>query len=104
MNESDKRWITDAIRHHDRRYPTGPDSIAMSVLSARQEQFELGLTKQVSKTGVVKNSDSGRRMAISLPENLYIVLRKRYPTLFSDQKNLKWFKKTFPMFLVAEGR
>ena len=102
MNESDKKWIADAIRHHDRRFPSGPDSIAMAVLSAKEEQRELQLMNDVSKTGVIHNSDSGRRMSLTLPENLYIVLRKRYPTLFSDKANIKWFRRHFPMFVISK--
>lgn len=98
MNESDKRWIEDAIRHHDRRFPHGPDSIAMSVVSAQHEQNELKMTRKVSKTGVIDNSQSGRRMTVALPENLYIVLRKKYPNLFS--KDIRWFKRNFPMFVL----
>jgi hypothetical protein len=102
MNDGDKKWIEDAIRHHDRRFPTGPDSIAMSVVTANQEQRELELTRTVSTTtGVINNNEMGRRMTVALPENLYIVLIKRYPQLF--KQDIKWFKRNFPMFVLEKG-
>lgn len=102
MTETDRQWIERAIQHHDRRFPTGVDSIAMSVLSAKQEQFELEMMHKIDKkTGVIKTSDAGRRMTVAMPENLYMVLIRRYPRLFKD--DIKWFKRKFPMFVIAKG-
>lgn len=100
MNESDKKWIENAIRHHDRRFPTGPDSIALSVVTAKKEQEELEFHRKITSTGVIRSSDSGRRLGVTMPENLYIVLRKKYPTLFTDKDNYRWFKRKFPMFVA----
>lgn len=101
MNEGDKQWILDAIRLYDRNHPLDQDSIAMSVTSAKREQTELQKSFKVSsRTGVVKGSQSDRRLGISIPEELFIIIRRRYPNIFSDPANYKWFKKNFPMFVV----
>lgn len=100
MTEDDRRWIEDAIKHHDKRFPTGPDSISMSVVTAQNEQNELQRGFAVDKHGVINKSQSGRRHRLSMPSNLYAVLKFKYPDLFTDKEKYAWFKKKFPMFLV----
>lgn len=98
MGPNDKLVIQRIIEAYDRVHPTGEDSIALCVLTAQQERDELRLLRKVSKTGVVKSSDSGRRLSIVLPENLWGILRRRYPKLFTE--DLQWFKKNFKMFTI----
>lgn len=100
--DGDKKWIQDAIRAYDRKFPTGPDSIAMCVISAQQEirDNEIDGTSN-SKTGVIQNSTSGRRPAFAMPENLYTILKFKYPKLF-QKPGFLWFKRNFPMFWVGK--
>lgn len=98
IGPGDKQRIVDIIKLYDSQHPDGDDSIAMSVLSAQREQRELELMGAISrKTGVVKES-AGRRLSVVMPEGLYMILRKQYPTLLGE--DIKWFKKTFPMFVI----
>lgn len=101
MNEGDKKRIAEIIRIYDQKYPTGEDSIAMCVVSAKHEQRDLALERKISsKTGVVNNSDSGRRLSISMPGKLFWILKKQYPTLLN--KDINWFRRHFPMFVVSK--
>lgn len=101
LGDGDKRKIADIIREYDRRYPTGENSIAASVVSAQHERAELELLGTVSsKTGVVNDSEAGRRLAVSMPTALYFMLRQQYPNLFSTE--IKWFKRHFPMFVITK--
>lgn len=98
IGPGDEQRIVDIIMMYDRQNPDGPDSIAMSVLSAKREQQDLELQGAISrKTGIVKNSP-GRRLSVVMPEGLYLILRKQYPTLLG--KDIQWFKKHFPMFVI----
>lgn len=97
---ADKRWIEDVIKIYDRNHPMDLDSIAMSVVSAKQEQNELQRSNLVSKTGVIKGNEAGRRMGISIPEELLMIIRRRYKNIIRDPQQYQWFKKNFPMFVV----
>lgn len=100
MNEGDKKRIAEIIRMYDQKYPDGEDSIAMCVVSAKQEQNELILERKVSsKTGVVNNNEAGRRLTVAVPSKLYWILTKQYPTLMN--RDIKWFKRHFPLFVVS---
>ena len=100
LGSTDKKIIADIISMYDRQYPTGPDSIAMAVLSAAQEQMAIELSGGLSsRTGVVTGS-AGRRMTVSMPENLYGILRQQYPSLLNQ--DIAWFKKNFPMFVFEK--
>lgn len=101
MQEGDKKRIAEIIRIYDARYPTGEDSIALCVVSAKHEQRELALERKVSsKTGVVNENDAGRRLSIALPGKLYWILKKQYPTLLN--KDIAWFKRNFPLFVISK--
>lgn len=100
MNEGDKKRIAEIIRLYDQKYPDGEDSIAMCVVSAKDEQKELALERRISsKTGVVNNSDVGRRLSVAIPSKLYWILTKQYPTLMN--RDIKWFKRHFRMFVIS---
>ena len=92
----DAQKIKAVIQIYERANPTGPDSIAASILSYKSEHEEMTRTRQVSKTGIIQQSDSGRRMKFVMPSNLYIILRKKFPTIF--EADLKHFERDFPVF------
>lgn len=100
MNEGDKKWIQDMITYYDHKYPNGEDSIALCVVTAKQEYQQLQVEQSISKSGVVRGNEAGRRHSIAIPSRLYAILKKRYPTLFTQ--DIKWFKRNFPMFTVAK--
>lgn len=101
VSDADKQVILNIIAHYDRQYPTGVDSIAAAVVSSQREIAELELVGKVSKkTGVINNNQSGRRVTVAIPQGLYIILMKQYPSLF--KADLSWFKRNFKMFVVGK--
>jgi hypothetical protein len=88
--------VQEVITLYEQLYSTGPDSIAWCILDAKKEQDELYVDKRISKTGIVMGSETGRRLKYVMPSNLYIMLRKKFPTIFS--KDVKKFERDFPVF------
>lgn len=77
--------------------PEGENSIGASILSAKEEQRELMLEQKLSqRTGVIRKNEAGRRLSFVMPSDLYIVLKKKFPTIFAGDK--KKFEKDFPIF------
>jgi len=91
--------IRQVIRTYDALYPTGVDSIAWCMIEAKSEQEEMERSRRVSKSGVILESESGRRQKFTMPSNLYISLKKNHPELF--KRDLKEFERDFPVFFKA---
>lgn len=103
LHDGDKKIIQEIITMYDRLHPTGLDSIAASVVTAKHEQAQLELERKISsKTGIIKGSESNRRMTVSMPDHLYVMLIKKYPSLFKTE--IKWFKHNFPMFVIEKQK
>lgn len=88
--------VREAIDLYERLYPTGPDSIAWAILDAKAEQEELTRTRIVSKSGIINQNEAGRRLRYVMPSNLYIALKKKFPTIF--KADIKRFERDFPVF------
>jgi hypothetical protein len=99
LGEGDYLQILEIIETYDKVYPEGENSIGAAVTTARREQKELKFLKEVdSKTGVVHGNEAGRRNTVSMPTGLYILLKRKYPTLFTQY--IEWFKAKFPAFVI----
>ena len=92
----DANKVREAIELYERIHPTGPDSIAMAILDAKAEQIELTREHRVGKHGIVMGNEAGRRLRYVMPSNLYIALRKKFPTIFT--RDIKKFERDFPVF------
>lgn len=88
--------IRETIDIYERLHPSGPDSIAMAILDTKAEQLELAQSRIINIFGVVNNNEAGRRLKFAMPSNLYITLKKRFPTLFGA--DIKQFERDFPVF------
>lgn len=92
--------VRDVIQLYERMNPTGPDSIYECMREAKHEQEELERSGIANiRTGVMNKNEAGRRLAFTMPSALYIMLRKKFPTIFKADK--KRFERDFPVFFKA---
>lgn len=56
------------------------------------------IATRINSTASTKSKDM--RYALEIPASLYEVIKKRFPLVFSDKKELHWFMKNFPRFKV----
>lgn len=74
-----------------------PEDVIGCIEAIKQERKTL-VDKKFGTTG----GDSDMRQLMKLPNRLQIGLQTQYPTIFTDDKNLKKFLKMYHCFLIPE--